>query len=172
MSEENSEETVWKGGPSQVVNYPTFLACFLVAVMFITIGAGTNFWPLYLGVIIPVIAAGWKFLVVRCQGYEITTQRLRIFEGVLNRDIDEIELYRVKDSRLLLPFWLRVFGLGNIALETSDRTHPSPVLLAVKDAQEVREQLRKHVEILRDQKRVREVDFDETGDSEFGDELG
>jgi hypothetical protein len=36
----------------------------------------------------------------------------------------------------------------------------------------VREKLRKRVEILRDEKRVREVDFDETGDSEFGDEVG
>ncbi|MFP6865400.1 MAG: hypothetical protein VCA35_05620, partial [Roseibacillus sp.] len=62
--------------------------------------------------------------------------------------------------------------LGNIELETSDRTHPKPVLTAIRDAVEVREQLRKYVEILRDEKRVREVDFDETGDSEFGDELG
>ena len=45
-------------------------------------------------------------------------------------------------------------------------------LNAVKDAEKVREQLRKNVELLRDQKRVREVDFDETGDTEFGDELG
>lgn len=78
----------------------------------------------------------------------------------------------MKDSRLLRPFWLRIFGLANVQLETSDRTHPKPVLTAIKNAAEVREHLRKHVELLRDQKRVREVDFDETGDSEFGDELG
>jgi len=83
-----------------------------------------------------------------------------------------VELYRVKDTRIVRPIWLRVFDLGNIELETSDRTHPKPVLTAIGDAIEVREHLRKYVEILRDEKRVREVDFDETGDSEFGDELG
>ena len=99
------------------------------------------------------------------------SERLKLIQGVLNQDIDEIELYRVKDTRVLRPLWLRLFGLGNVVLETSDRTHPNPVLPAIKDAMEVREKLREHVENLREQKRVREVDFDQTGDSEFGDEL-
>lgn len=173
MSEERGqgEETVWKGGPSQVVNYPTFLACLLLAGACLVVGANLS-WYISLGAIVPAGWAGWRYLVVRCQGYEITTQRLKLKEGVLNQDIDELELYRVKDSRLLRPFWLRIFGLANVQLETSDRTHPKPILAAIKDAVEVREQLRRHVEILRDQKRVREVDFDETGDSEFGDEVG
>jgi uncharacterized membrane protein YdbT with pleckstrin-like domain len=124
-----------------------------------------------LGAVIPAIWAGWKWLVVRCRRFEITTERLKLIQGVLNQDIDEIELYRVKDTRVLRPLWLRLFGLGNVVLETSDRTHPNSVLPAIKDAMEVRETLREHVENLREQKRVREVDFDQTGDSEFGDEL-
>ncbi|NIP97108.1 MAG: PH domain-containing protein [Akkermansiaceae bacterium] len=129
-------------------------------------------WYVALGTAGAALVAGWNYLVVRCQRYEVTTQRLRLVEGVLNQRIDEVELYRVKDTQILRPVLLRVFGLGNLQLETSDRTHPKPVLAAIKNATEVREQLRKHVETLRDQKRVREVDFDETGDSEFGDELG
>jgi len=172
VSEENGEEeTVWSGGPSQVINYPTFLACILLVGACLVVAANLS-WYIALAALIPAFIAGWKYLVVHCMGYEITTERLKLIEGVLNQDIDEVELYRVKDTRLLRPVWLRVFGLGNIALETSDRTHPSPVLIAVKEAEEVREKLRKRVEVLRDQKRVREVDFDETGDSEFGDELG
>ena len=124
-----------------------------------------------LGAIPCGLLAVWKCLVVRCQRFEITTERLRLIQGVLNQDIDEIELYRVKDTRILRPLLLRLFGLGNVVLETSDRTHPNPVLPAIRDAIEVREELRKHVENLREQKRVREVDFDQTGDSEFGDEL-
>jgi len=171
VSEENAEQSVWKGRPSQVVNYPVFAACFLVAGALLVVGANLSGY-ISLGAIVPVAIAGWKWLVVRCMGYEITSQRLCLLEGVLNQNIDEIELYRVKDTRILRPVWLRVFGLGNLQLETSDRTHPKPVLTAIKGATDVREQLRKYVEILRDQKRVREVDFDETGDSEFGDELG
>ena len=168
MEEEN---TVWRGRPSQIVNLPTFAACLLMGGAFLVVGANTH-WAVSLGAIICALVAGWKWLVVRCLRFEITSQRLRIIEGVLNQNIDEIELYRVKDTRILRPIWLRFFALANVALETSDRTHPRPVLNAIKDAAKVREQLRMHVEKLRDQKRVREVDFDETGDSEFGDELG
>ena len=165
------ENTVWRGGPSQVVNLPTFAACLLMGGAFLVVGANTH-WAVSLGAGICAVIGGWKWLVVRCQRFEITTERLKMIEGVLNQDIDEIELYRVKDTRILRPIWLRFFGLGNVVLETSDRTHPRPVLSAIKDAAEVREELRRHVENLRDQKRVREVDFDETSDSEFGEELG
>jgi uncharacterized membrane protein YdbT with pleckstrin-like domain len=170
----NPKETaVWKGGPSQVVNLPTFAASALVAMVFLVVGPqfpGIRNY-IMLGAVIPAIWTGWKWLVVRCQRFEITSERLRMIQGVLNQDIDEIELYRVKDTRILRPLWLRLFGLGNVVLETSDRSHPKAVLTAIKDAAEVREELRKHVENLREQKRVREVDFDQTGDSEFGDEL-
>jgi len=167
----DSEESVWTGGPSQVLNFGIFLACALVALVLVALALVFSGY-IGLGVLAPGALALWKFLEVRCLVYELTSERLRIFEGVLNQDIDEIELYRVKDSRIERPFWLRLFGLGNIALETSDRTHPRPVLRAVADAREVREKIRHHVEVLRDRKRVREVDFDETGDSEFGDEIG
>ena len=165
------ENTVWRGGPSQIVNLPTFAACLVMGGAFLVVGASTH-WSVSLGAIICALVAGWKWLIVRCLRFEITTERLKMIEGVLNQDIDEVELYRVKDTRILRPIWLRFFGLGNVVLETSDRTHPRPVLNAIKDAAKVREELRRHVEKLRDQKRVREVDFDETSDSEFGDELG
>lgn len=168
---QHEETTVWKGTSSQLLNFPAFAAAALLIAACL-VAASMFSWYIALIAIPIVLIAGWKWLVVKCRVYEITTQRLRLYEGVLNQDIDEIELYRVKDSRILRPFWLRIFGLGNIQLETSDRTHPRPILSAVRDAESVREELRAHVEKLRDEKRVREVDFDETGDSEFGDELG
>ncbi len=171
VSTEHVEDAVWKGGPSQVLNLGNYALSVLLAAVFIVLAVLIS--PLFaIGVLLPLGYAGWKFLVVRCRKYELTTQRLRFREGVLNQDLDEIELYRVKDLRIELPFWLRIFGLANIHLETSDRTHPRPVLAAVQDGEHVREELRKHVESCRDRKRVREVDFDETGDSEFGDEFG
>lgn len=168
---ESDESAVWKGRPSQVVNLPTFAACILIGGACIVVGANLS-WYIALGAVAALLLAIWKWLVVHCKVYEVTSERLRMYEGVLNQDIDEIELYRVKDSRILRPFWLRLFGLGNVHLETSDRTHPEAIIYAVKDAVDVRELLRKRVEALRDKKRVREIDFDETGDSEFGDEIG
>ena len=170
---DDPENIVWKGGPSQIVNLPAFLASALVAMVFIVVGlqfpAIQNY--IMLGAVIPLSWAGWKWLVVRCHRFEVTTERLRMMQGVLNRNVDELELYRVKDSRVLQPLWLRLFGLGHVVLETSDRSHPKATLNANKDPRQVGEILRREVEALREKKRVREIDFDEVGDSEFGGEV-
>ena len=90
-------------------------------------------------------------------------ERIRITSGVINQSIDEIELYRVKDSRTIRPWWMRLTGLASIVLETSDRSTPVLVIPAIRDGMEIRELLRQQVELQRDRKRVREMDFDEHG---------
>ena len=171
---DDPEKIVWKGGPSQIVNLPAFLASALVAMVFIVVGPQFSAIQNYimLGALIPALWAGWKWLTVRCHRFEISTERLKIFEGVLNRTVNEVELYRVKDTQIQQPILFRLFGLGHVILETSDRSHPRATLNAIKNPREVGEILRREVESLRDKKRVREVDFDESGDSEFGSELG
>ena len=167
----DSEQSVWQDSPSQLLNFWNYVICGVLVIAFVVLGFMVSGY-IAIAVVLPLGYSLWKFLSVRCRVYELTNERLRLYQGVLNQDIDEIELYRVKDTRIVRPVWLRLFGLGNVAMETSDRTHPKPVLEAVKDVVEVREKLRRHVEKLRDQKRVREVDFDDAGDSDFGDEIG
>jgi hypothetical protein len=53
-----------------------------------------------------------------------------------------------------------VFGLGTITLITSDRTNSELELPAIVDGKNVKELIRKHVEICRDRKRTREIDFE------------
>lgn len=116
-----------------------------------------------IGLVIPAIWMLWKYLTVRCQRYELTTERLKIVTGVINQHIDEVELYRVKDVLMVRPWWMRITGLATLQLETSDRSLPQLVVPAVKGGAELREQLRKQVELQRDRKRVRETDFEEAG---------
>ena len=131
---------------------------------------GVAFPPAWAAIIIPLGWMLWEFLKVRCRVFELTTERLRLYSGVLNQTIDEIELYRVKDTSMERPFWFRMFGLSSLYLDTSDRSHPKVELEAIADAVNLRETLRKQVEYWRDRKRVREVDFEEGGDMEGGDE--
>jgi uncharacterized membrane protein YdbT with pleckstrin-like domain len=141
-----AEETlVWSGSPSQVTNMSTFVICALAA------------FTIFL---IPVsaIVALWKYVAVRCQKYELTTQRLKLQAGVLSKKIDEIELYRVKDTRFEQSFFLRLFGLGNVVILSSDMTQPAQTIKAVSNAQALREQIRTLVEDRRDQKRVRMIE--------------
>ena len=99
-------------------------------------------------------------MVTRCRRYRVTTQRIVYSTGVFNRATEELELYRVKDIRLEEPFLLRMFGLGNVVMLTSDRTSPEFRIHAVKGASGLLDSIRKHVEMRRDEKRVRELDVD------------
>jgi uncharacterized membrane protein YdbT with pleckstrin-like domain len=166
--ENKDEDIIWQGHPSQLLNFWNhLLTIFLVTA--ICAGAFlSGFHLLAILALVPIAWSGWKYLTIRCRVYQLTSERLRLFEGVLNQEIGEVELYRVKDTNIVRPFWLRLFGLSVIKADTSDRTHPEVVLEAIQDGVNVRELLRKQVELLRDKKRVREVDFDGAGD---GDEL-
>jgi len=156
MTEEN---TLWQGSPSQWLNGGVFSAALLLGA---GLCIGGYYWPPALaGLVLPLGYALWKFLVVRAQVYELTSERLRITRGVINQQVDEIELYRVKDSQLRRVWWMRLVGLSSITLESSDRTLPDVVIPAIPDGMAMREVLRKQVEAQRDKKRVREVDFDE-----------
>ncbi|MDG2122497.1 MAG: PH domain-containing protein [Verrucomicrobiales bacterium] len=165
------ENVIWKGSPSHWTNFWSHVGCLLLAVGAIV--GGVFFPPVFAAVVIPVGIVLWKWLTVRCTVFELTSQRLRMSQGVFTRTIDEIELYRVKDSLIEQPFWLRVVGLGNLIMDTSDRSHPKAELNAISDVIGVHERVRERVEKLRDAKRVREVDFDNAGGGtdEFDDGL-
>jgi len=83
---------------------------------------------------------------------------------VLNRRVDELELYRVKDYAMEQPLLLRLVGLGNLTMITSDATNPQVSMKAIADVENVREKLRTAVQNERDRKRVRELDVDSHDD--------
>ncbi len=158
------ERTVWEGRPSQVINLGAYLLWGLVVVASIVLGiwfrASGYAWLAVLPILVSLFMMLWKYLDVRVRRIELTTERLRTYRGILSKQIDELEIYRIKDSRVQQPLVLRIFGLGTVELETSDRSNPRVRLHAIRDPRGLREQIRKYVEIQRDRKRVREVDFE------------
>ena len=141
-----TDEIVWSGSPSQILNLPVYIVC------------GLLFW-----LVVPIFIAIWKWLVLRNVRYELTTERLKVRQGVFNKVLDEIELYRVRDYRLEQPFWLRLFSLGNIGMGTNDSSNPYVELRAVHESEQVYEKIRKHVEECRVKKRVLPLDLQQTG---------
>ena len=137
------EKTIWTGSPSHVMNFWTYLVCGILS-------------PL----IIPIFIIIWKWIELRSVVYEVTTERIRIKTGIFARLIDEVELYRVRDYHLEQPFLLRLFGVYNIILITSDKSTPKLVLEGVKDGESLRDEIRKNVERLRLEKKVREIDME------------
>ena len=77
--------------------------------------------------------------------YEITTQRLRVYRGVLGNRIEEIELIRVKDSKVKQHMGERMLNIGDVTIFSADPTTPEIILQNVHDPIDVRELLRKAV---------------------------
>jgi uncharacterized membrane protein YdbT with pleckstrin-like domain len=146
MDNTAEELLIWEGHPSQWTNFSTFLFCGLLC------------W-----LVVPIFVALWRWLETRSYVYRITSERVIITQGVLSKRTDQLELYRVKDTTLLEPFWLRLVSLGNVLLTTSDRITPELQITAVPEAAELREQLRRHIERLRTLKGIREMDLAEVG---------
>ena len=151
------EETLWQGTRSQITNLGVYsLALLLMAGAIV----GGFFFALVWGfIVVPVIWMVWVWLQTRSESFTLTTERLRLKKGVLNQVFDEVELYRVKDVTLARSAVQRLFGLGSVTMQTSDQGQETICIDSVRGSEELREQLRKQVEIIRDRKRVREVDF-------------
>lgn len=77
--------------------------------------------------------------------YVITTERVRIVRGLLGKDREDIELIRVQDIDHSQTFRERVLNVGDITIQSHDRSHPAVVLNNVRDVQSVHEILRRAV---------------------------
>jgi len=131
------EQVVWTGHPSQWRNFGWWLLALLL---------------------IPLPWALWKWLETRNTIYTLTDQRLKFTRGVLSKTTEDLELYRVRDTKFQQNLWERMLGLGEIQLFTTDETTSVVSLPYIRDAEGVREKMRALVEARRDAKRVRYLD--------------
>jgi len=172
MSEESlssaasSETILWKGHTSQWVNFWYYLICVVLAVVAL-VGVPFSGGLSAIGLVIPLGMWVVQWLVTQSTQYELTSQRLRVRTGILNRRLNEIELYRVQDYVMDQPLFLRLLGCGNLTIISSDVTTPELVMKAIAGVEPVREQLRAAVQHERDRKRVRQLDVDDTPPGEM-----
>jgi membrane protein YdbS with pleckstrin-like domain len=159
------ESLLWIGRPSERVirGYWTFAAACMIAstpLLYLAIERGRG--PLtiagiLLAMAVPPIWAAWKQALVRHTTYELTTERLRVTHGILSLEVDDVELYRIKDIHVRQPLLQRICSLGSIVIWSSDVTLPRCRIHAqpIGVVRELREQIRLLSEDLRDRKVVR-----------------
>ena len=131
------EKQIYIGRPSQILNIISFIIWS---------------WTLFIPIII--------YLKTRFTVYEVTDQRIKLKTGILSQEIDECELYRVRDYKIVKPFFQRIFGLGKIELVTSDRSNSSINLNGIKDPENLYNLIRDNVEKIRRKTGTREVDVE------------
>ncbi|MCB1277397.1 PH domain-containing protein [Prosthecobacter sp.] len=166
-----TETPLWSGHTSQWVHFWYYFLCVLLAAG-IAVAATILALPTgalsYVALVIPALMWLVRWWVTKCTFYELTSQRLRIRTGILNKKVDELELFRVKDYSMEQPFLLRLVGLGNLTMITSDATSPTVAIRAIPEIEAVREKLRTAVQAERDRKRVRQLDVDNVEDDGAG----
>ena len=131
------EKHLYVGRPSQILNIISFIIWS---------------WTLFVPIII--------YLKTRFTVYEVTDQRIKLKTGILSQEIDECELYRVRDYKIVKPFFQRIFGLGKIELVTSDRSNSNINLNGIKDPENLYNLIRDNVEKIRRKTGTRELDVE------------
>jgi uncharacterized membrane protein YdbT with pleckstrin-like domain len=137
------EEMVWRGTSSQWKNFGVFILC-----------------AFFCWLIVPIFIALARYLQTKNKVYELTTERLKTTEGVFSKVTDTLELYRVKDLEKRQPFFCRLVGVEDVALNTSDASSPFILIEAIPSSVELADKIRNQVEAVRAQKGVREIDVE------------
>jgi len=91
--------------------------------------------------------------------YILTEKKFITRKGFLNITEDEVELYRVVDKSLRLPFGQRLFGCGTVIINCRDTDTPMKEVLSIKRPREFMALLEKQVDIERDKYRTRGRDM-------------
>jgi membrane protein YdbS with pleckstrin-like domain len=133
------------------------LACALGAVLIGMAASRTEwlsgrvaFWIIVALVLVSgSVVVGHVMLTVLDHRYRLTTQRLFIERGILSRTIDQTELIRVDDVRLYRSVVDRVFGLGTVAILSTDATDRETRIEGIADPEPVAEAIRSNMRSMR-----------------------
>ena len=134
----NADELViWEGRPSHFKDLGFNSLCLLLSPLAVPLGFML-----------------WRWLDTHYHQYGITSERLRVTKGILSKRMKEMELYRVRETSIHQPFYLRLFRLANVVITVSDPVKQVIVIRAIPKAGDLREALRECVETMRDKKRA------------------
>lgn len=108
-----------------------------------------------LGIIVGVVVisgvpiVGRVVLRILGHRYRLTSQRLFVERGILSQTIDQTELIRVDDVRVHKSLSDRLFGLGSVAILSTDATDREIVIDGIADPDHVAEALRTRMRTMR-----------------------
>jgi len=147
------ERVVWQGTPSPLVNLPLYLLLFLGAVLATAGllwlrgrgGGAVVGWLIVAAWAICLLVALAAYVKLRATKYTLTSERLRVTTGIFSTETDDIELRRVRDLVVRCPIFLRLLGLGDVVVTSTDRTNPVLTLHAVPRPHDLQGTLRTHV---------------------------
>lgn len=98
--------------------------------------------------------------------YALSEDRLFLSIGFLSIKDEELLLYRVRDISVKRTLGQRMFGVGTITINSSDKTNSVLDLKNIKSPLQVKELIHTQVEEMKNRRRVRYSEIDAGGDSD------
>jgi len=74
-----------------------------------------------------------KVLKLKMIYYEVTADRIEWSRGILDRRVDNLDMFRVVDLKLRRNLLDCIFGVGRVALITTDKSDPEFVFEKIRD---------------------------------------
>lgn len=91
--------------------------------------------------------------------YYLTEKKIICRYGFFNIVEDEINIYKITDKKLTLPFWQRIFGCGTITIFSKDTDTRIKDLVSVKNPRKVSELIDEQINRERDKYGIRGKDM-------------
>ena len=109
------------------------------------------------GIGLILLARAW-YLVASTR-YRLTTQRLFAQTGLIAKNLEEVELFRVKDVTLSQGMLDRMLGTGTVTVLSTDDTAPRLELAGIRDPLAAKEALRTAFRAARQREGMRTAEF-------------
>jgi membrane protein YdbS with pleckstrin-like domain len=165
------EQTLWEGRPSLALAYGKILGLILRAIVLIVAGyliiqlglpalqglstdirtmiepkATMISWViaavLFIAMVPPAAALFGAIVQIKNTHYKVTNQRVLIERGMLSKELQEIDMRSVDDTEFRQSFLQRIFGIGEVAIVSTDKVTPAVVLHGIRDPRGTRELIR------------------------------
>ena len=94
--------------------------------------------------VVLTLGIAWLFYWVQSLStqYEITTQRVRIEQGLFSKAKESVELFRIDHFDLLKPLGMRLVGQCLVQLRSTDTNFPTVVIFGIPDLERLADTLR------------------------------
>jgi len=157
--------------PSQVINYGAYLwAAAQMIVCAVLFAILRRYWPVKwpalspLILAIPLVAilgvATLTWLKTASTSYHFAKGRLTWRTGILSRNAESLELYRIGDVTMRQPLFQRLFGVGRIVINSADANHREVIMEGVPGPDRFRDWLTDAVQQARRDRGMREMQVD------------
>lgn len=140
--QQGTDKTIFIIRPSQWANFGWFLFAVIGCIL-----------------IIPLLLGLWNFFVIKYWEYQFGERTITERKGVLSVEKTEIHYFRIKSIKVEQPFFLRIVGLSNIVIITSDPGRHNFQLYAIGNGDKIRDYIKEMTYFWRKKLNVSEHDI-------------